>query len=118
MARVLVLDDNADIGRLPSRPLGEGHVVTVLTSGHEAVQSLRAGARFDTIFSDVKMPRMGGLDFHAQVSSIDTEQARRIVFLTGGDASDLPNRTVAKPFQLAELRAIIEELGASSIAGA
>jgi CheY-like chemotaxis protein len=112
MARVLVLDDNADIGRLLARHLGAGHVVTVLTSGHEAVQSLKAGARYDTIFSDVKMPRMGGLDFHAQVSSIDLDQARRIVFLTGGDHPGLPNRSVAKPFDLAELRAIVDEMSA------
>jgi CheY-like chemotaxis protein len=114
MARVLVLDDNTDIGKLLLRYLGSRHAVTVLTSGREAIESIRAGARFDTIFSDVTMPQMGGLEFHTQVAGIDPDQARRIVFLTGGETPGLPNRSVAKPFEISELRAIIDEMGSPS----
>jgi CheY-like chemotaxis protein len=114
MARILILDDNAEIGKLLLRYLGSRHAVTVMTHGREAVESLRAGARFDTIFSDVTMPQMGGLEFHTQVSEIDLDQARRIVFLTGGgDTPGLPNRSVAKPFEITELRAIIDEMGSA-----
>jgi CheY-like chemotaxis protein len=115
VADVLLIDDDQAILRMLTRRLGTEHTVTA-TNARDAVNRIATGQRFDTIFCDMNMPEMTGLEVLEAVARIDLEQARRIVFMTAGvrgpkDAArlaTLPNRCLTKPFNVGELRRIID----------
>ena len=117
-ARVLVVDDEQAIGRALERNLRTGHDVVALASGKEALVRILGGERFDVIVSDLMMPEMTGMDLHAEVLRIDPDQARRIIFMTGGTftASALEflqrvsNPRIDKPVESANLLALIAEV--------
>lgn len=64
------------------------------------------------------MPDITGMDLHRELSRLVPEQARRMVFLTGGAFSAgaqafldvVPNAWLEKPFDLPELLAIVARL--------
>jgi signal transduction histidine kinase len=112
-ARVLVVDDEVAIGRALMRSLGRYHDVQVLTSGKEALARIAAGERFDVILSDLMMPEVTGMEIHEELSRTAPEQARRMVFVTGGAFTTqsrefldaVPNPRIEKPF---DVRTILE----------
>jgi CheY-like chemotaxis protein len=65
--RVLVVDDDAVVGRSINRVLsGQGYQVREALSGAEALEEL--GRRpYDLIFTDIRMPGMDGLDMTSRV---------------------------------------------------
>ena len=116
--RVLIVDDEPRLCAILARLLGADHEVTTFTSAASAVERIAAGQRFDVIFSDLMMPGMSGMDLHAELSRIAPQQAKRMVFLTGGaftpKASEfigtVRNRLLDKPFDYAVLAALAREL--------
>ncbi len=114
MAAILVVDDDAALGRLLALRLGSGHQVEVLPNGQDAVDRVVSGGRFDVIFCDLNMPIVDGLGVHAAISRIDQEQARRIVFITAGAGdkmarlAKLQSRVLEKPFAIERIRELIE----------
>ena len=116
--RVLIVDDEPRLCAILARLLGSEHEVTTFTSAMSAVERIAAGQRFDVIFSDLMMPGMSGMDLHAELSRIAPQQAKRMVFLTGGaftpKASEfigtVRNRLLDKPFDYAVLAALAREL--------
>jgi len=114
-ARVLVVDDELAIGRVLERGLRHHHDVVVLTSGKQALALIAAGERFDAILSDLMMPEVTGMEIHEQLSRVAADQAERMIFLTGGAFTEcardflaqVPNARVEKPFDVANLLAII-----------
>ncbi len=109
--RVLLIDDDATVARALERCLSSDHEVVFRTNADQAVTEIRNGARFDAILCDVVMPRMSGEEVYEAIASIDREQARRIVFISGrvfevgcrvGKVACLP-----KPFDLPQLRSVI-----------
>jgi len=65
--RLLVVDDDAVFREELSTLLSDwGHRVESVSSGAKAIEALES-AEFDTIFSDVRMPRMNGLELLRQV---------------------------------------------------
>src|SRR5690606_5791421 len=69
-AQVLVVDDSLSARRRlvqKLRALGLG--ITEAADGVEAVDLLRNGT-FDAVFSDLEMPRLGGFDLLAEMSSL------------------------------------------------
>ena len=114
-ARVLVVDDELAIGRALSRSLGRHHEVVFLTSSREALTRITAGERFDVIFSDLMMPDVTGMDLYEELLRIAPDQAKRMVFVTGGAFTEracefldaVPNARVDKPFVVANILAII-----------
>ena len=61
MARVLIAEDDTDLADTWSRGLQEdGHDVTVVYSGTEAVEKIKE-TKFDVIITDVIMPGTGGI---------------------------------------------------------
>jgi CheY-like chemotaxis protein len=119
-ARLLIVDDDAAIGRAIARIVRAKHDVVVLTSGREAIERIAAGERYHAILCDLMMPDVTGMDVYERISAIDPPSARRMIFLSGGAftrrAEDfflrIDNQRVDKPFDratlLAALAAVLE----------
>jgi signal transduction histidine kinase len=114
-AQVLLVDDEPAVCKAIQRMLSLHHDVTATSSGREALDRVAAGERFDVIVSDLMMPEVTGMDLHEELARRAPEQARRMVFLTGGAFTPrarefleaVPNPRVDKPFELRELLATI-----------
>jgi CheY-like chemotaxis protein/two-component sensor histidine kinase len=116
--RVLVVDDEVGLGRALQRALRDHHEVVAVTSARDALAKLHAGERFDAIVSDVMMPDVSGMEMHRRLESSFPEQAKRVVFLTGGAFTQaarefldsVPNPCLEKPFEPKALLAVIAGL--------
>jgi signal transduction histidine kinase len=116
--RVLVVDDDAAIGRALARSLSEHHDIFVTTQGKEALQWIVGGKQFDAILSDLMMPEMSGMELHRELQTIAPDHAERMIFLTGGAFTPaarafldgVANPRVEKPMELTNLLAIIAGL--------
>jgi PAS domain S-box-containing protein len=118
--RLLVVDDEPLVGKALKRMLSREHEVVLLTLASEALERLRAGARYDAILCDLMMPEVSGMDLHDALAEFAPEQARRMIFVSGGAYSEsarsflerVPNVRLDKPFDERRLReALIEHLG-------
>ncbi|MBV9931405.1 MAG: response regulator [Alphaproteobacteria bacterium] len=69
-ARILVVDDNEEVGFLAETLLRElGHGVSRATSGAAALATVERG-RFDLVLTDVVMPGMSGLELAERLAAI------------------------------------------------
>ena len=66
------------------RMLSLDHEVEGSVGAQEAIAWISAGQRYDVILCDLMMPRMTGMDFYSELQRIAPEQAKRVIFLTGG----------------------------------
>jgi CheY-like chemotaxis protein/two-component sensor histidine kinase len=115
---VLVVDDDALVLSTVRRILDEEHDVTVTRHAAEAARWLRQGRRFDVIVCDLMMPLVSGMDLYDEVAALDTSLCARFVFATGGAFTPraqaflerVPNTRLDKPFDLDELRALVNGL--------
>ncbi len=118
--RFLVIDDEQSIVRMLRRVLGADQTLAC-TSGAEALALLRRGARFDAILCDLLMPETTGMDLYDELMRSAPDQARRMVFMSGGTFTDraraflekAPNPRLAKPFDTGQVLACMERLLAS-----
>ena len=80
---VLVVEDNADVGRFAQQTLAEpGYCTTFAPDGESALAALENCADgFDVVFSDVVMPGMNGVDL---ARTIRERYPRLPVILTSG----------------------------------
>jgi CheY-like chemotaxis protein len=114
---VLVLDDDPLVARALRRLLDPPHRVEELTAGRDALERLRAGARWDVVFCDLMLPEMTGMEWHAEVARA-FGPAPRVVFVTGGAFTEaardflrrVPNPRLEKPFEPAEVRRLAAEI--------
>ena len=117
-SRVLIVDDEPRICNVLARLLGDEHDVTTLNDAAVAAARIAAGERFDMIVSDLMMPGMSGMELHAEVLRVAPQQAKRLVFMTGGAFTSaanvfmgtVNNRFLDKPFDYSILSAIAREL--------
>jgi CheY-like chemotaxis protein len=115
----LILDDDPLVGEAMRRML-DGDDVTLLRSAGEALRGISAGERYDVILCDLMMPEMSGMQLHAELERSAPEQAKRIVFVTGGAFTRsaeaflkrVSNRVLEKPFDAVVLRELVS--GAAS----
>jgi PAS domain S-box-containing protein len=115
-SRILVIDDEPNIGKSFERSLPE-HDVTFVDSGREGIRLLDEGRQFDLIFCDVMMPDMTGRDVHEQITERHTAMLDKIVFMTGGAFTERATefiervnaRRVDKPFDLGTIRTVLRE---------
>ncbi len=116
--RILVVDDDAMVGRAVGRILSLDHQVVSLTSARAALSRLLEDGSFDVILCDLMMPEMTGMELHDELAKVAPALSRRMVFLTGGaftpDAREflerVPNPRVEKPFDPRALRAMVSDL--------
>ncbi|HVK64286.1 MAG TPA: response regulator [Polyangium sp.] len=116
--RVLLVDDEPFIVASIRRLLADEHEVTSVSSGHEALAVVEAGARFDVVLCDVRMPGMNGFELYERLLVTAPEVARQIVFFTGAAfTSDVraffarvENLLLEKPYDPSELRELVRKL--------
>lgn len=114
-SRLLVIDDEAGFRALLTHELGKkGYEVATANNGEEALQKVRQG-KFDLAISDVKMPKLGGLEF---LEAIKKENPNiEVIMATGfGTIETAVNAMkkgaydfVQKPFNLPEIFVLVEK---------
>lgn len=112
--RVLVVDDEKFIRDILADFLGmEGYVVRTAEDGSAAVTEL-ARASYDIVISDLKMPRMGGLELLKELSHAHPDTIAVIMtgFGTVETAIDAMKRGaydyILKPFKVEEIIHIVQ----------
>jgi len=66
--RVLVVEDNVDVGSFSIQALAElGYAPVLAVNALEALAMLGAGEAFDVVFSDVVMPGMSGIELRQEI---------------------------------------------------
>jgi CheY-like chemotaxis protein/uncharacterized coiled-coil protein SlyX len=114
-SRVLVIDDEPMMVRAILRLLEGDHEVFATTDPVDAVAQLRQGLRFDAILCDLMMPAMSGMDVYDAIHKIEPDQARRVVFMTGGAFTpevlafleSVENARIEKPLERSTLRNLV-----------
>ena len=113
--RVLMIDDEAAVGRATRLLLAPEHDVVAVTRAKDALDRLLAGEHYDVILCDLMMPEMTGIEFYEQLTRLAPHYTRRIVFLTGGaftphahEFLDSVGSHLEKPFTERALRRAIE----------
>ena len=115
-ARIMVIDDDEAVCRALRRVL-QGYDVTTFNHGGEALARLAAGDTFDLILCDLMMPELTGMDVYAALMERNPQQARQIVFITGGAFTprtkafldEVQSLRIEKPFDFMALQALIRE---------
>lgn len=120
MARILIVDDDADIRSFLTRKLTQArHEVREAENGIDASRILRK-ERFDLVITDIIMPDKEGLQTIMELKST-THPHLKIIAMSGGGigsardylhmARELgADATIAKPFSLDDLLGKIAEL--------
>jgi PAS domain S-box-containing protein len=115
LLHILVVEDNEDSRILVCELLNTlGHTVSGVGSAEEALEALKKD-RFDTLFTDVSLPGMSGVELARKAAAMAPGIA--IVFASGYGASisahlDIPSRSLAKPYDIHQLRAVLAAVAA------
>jgi CheY-like chemotaxis protein len=83
----------AALGAALQRSLAHHHDVVCVTRAQEALSRIVAGERFDVILSDLMMPEVTGMAMLDRLRRLSPDQARRVVFVTGGRSRHQPVST-------------------------
>ena len=116
-ARVLVVEDNADLGTFATQVLNElGYVTILATNGRQALQELEAASEsFDAVFSDVVMPGMDGIELARE---IHRRQPGLPIVLTSGYSHVLAQDSACgfellrKPYSVEQLSRVLGKVAA------
>jgi CheY-like chemotaxis protein len=117
-SRLLVIDDEPMMLRAIQRWLAGEFEMAATTDSREAVARVSGGERFDAILCDLMMPILSGMDVYEAIRRVDADQARRIIFMTGGAfapkvlefLASVPNARVEKPLERSLLHDAIRSL--------
>jgi signal transduction histidine kinase len=116
--RILVIDDEPQIGRVIRTALGADHDVSVVQRAGDALTLLELGQTFDLVLCDLVMPDLSGPEFYATVAARWPDLVGRLVFMTGGAFTPgtvefmehLATRILAKPFTADRLKGLVHEV--------
>lgn len=119
--RVLIVEDDEGIRHALRRYFTrQGWAVDEAVEGQGALTLLFAegAAHYDVIISDLRMPGMSGMALYDQLAARRPALAGRMVVTTGDTFTDGARaflartgcEVLAKPFELAELRAVVERV--------
>lgn len=115
--RVLVVDDEIEIGHALAGLLGDEFDVVCLASGREAIAHLEKDKKFSSIICDLMMPDVSGMDVGRYLYAKYPSLAQRAIFVTGGAFSseaehflrEINPTLVEKPLDFWALRMMIRE---------
>ncbi|MBK7580793.1 MAG: response regulator [Myxococcales bacterium] len=83
-ARILIVDDDARVGRALARILKDHDVVTA-GSAEPALTALSAGEAFDAVYCDILMPGRSGIELFDDPAVVASSTPReRWIFMSGG----------------------------------
>jgi CheY-like chemotaxis protein/anti-sigma regulatory factor (Ser/Thr protein kinase) len=110
--RILLVDDEAAVGRSLQMLLAPETEVVPVIRATEALDLLARGERFDAIVCDLMMPQSSGMQLYEQVGQLAPEYLGRMIFMTGGAFTEQAREFLAsldrphleKPFSEHELR--------------
>jgi PAS domain S-box-containing protein len=85
--RVLIVDDDPQVGQMLRRLLAREYHVSIATDAASALAQT-ANAQFDVILCDLMMPEVSGIDFFERLSRSSPDSAARIIFMTAGACTD------------------------------
>jgi two-component system chemotaxis response regulator CheY len=115
---VLIVEDEAALASaMVESFMDAGYLVDRAGDGEEALARLDGG-HYDLIISDLKMPRMDGIQLFGAVRQKHPDMSGRMMFVTGDVIatdterflSDSRCRWLAKPFRLSELLRLAKEV--------
>ena len=119
--RVMIVDDDEEIGKYIQQELGVFYHITPVTSAREALRRLLSAQddkQYDLVVSDVMMPEMDGFTLLRMIKTNMNISHIPVVMLTS--KSDVANRLeglekgadafLAKPFDMEELHVVINNL--------
>ncbi len=115
LAKILVVDDEPGMREMLAFELGQrGYEVASAANGEEAMARLRA-ERFQLVISDVKMPKMGGIQMLEALKKLDP--GVEVIMSTGfgtietavGAMKKGAYDFIQKPFNLDEMAALVEK---------
>jgi len=110
---ILVVDDDRLFLQTLSRILkAKGYLVTVVTSGPEAIQKTEENA-FDCTLIDIRLPGIDGLETYKEIKKI--RPGARVVIMTGYSVDELIDRAlsegvdefISKPFNYEQLLRVL-----------
>ena len=113
--RILIIDDDQFVAAALVRGL-KSHDVQAVTDPSTALQCLLAGEPFDVVLCDIMMPERTGVEIYEAAIRERPELASAFIFMSGGvfSARELrflervPNARIDKPFDIAEIRRLID----------
>jgi len=114
--KILVIDDEPEFCRVLARVLTEmGHQVSTASGGRQGLARIRKNPP-DLVFLDIKMPRMSGLECLRRIRKFKRKFV--IVVMTGfGDIQSArealrlgAEEYISKPFDLDDLKQLVNEL--------
>jgi len=113
---VLVVEDNAEVGRFTTDALAElGYATRLVGNATHALEELEAGAdRFDAVFTDVVMPGMTGIEL---AQEIRRRHADLPVVLASGYSHVLSEHgsygfeLLQKPYSVEQLSRVLHRVG-------
>lgn len=117
--RVLVADDDPEICALIKTILGKGpYEVTVCNDAETALAHMQSDPPYDLLISDFMLPGISGMELIAQVRQNHATANMPIVMISGHTNQAMDARAKAaganaflnKPFTLAQLRGIVQQL--------
>ncbi|MBV9441036.1 MAG: response regulator [Candidatus Eremiobacteraeota bacterium] len=118
--RILVADDDREIGTLIATILRKGpHTVTICSDAESALVELgRGGAGYDLLVTDFTLPGRSGIELIAAVRATPATAAMPIVMISahGSEAMDARAKTAGadaflnKPFTVSQLRTTVRML--------
>jgi len=91
--RILLVDDEGRVLEALRRNLRNQFDITMATSGAEAIDILKRRGPFAVLVTDLRMPRMGGLELLAEARKLAPDTTR--VLLTG--KTDLASAIASHP---------------------
>lgn len=106
---VLVVDDEPAVRALYADALEEaGHHVDVATDGVDALHRLRSGPVPCVVLADARMPHMDGWDLSRAIGRDPQLSSVPVVLLTSDRMLSFTSPARDKPFDPAELDALVE----------
>ena len=113
MARILVVDDRADVARAIARMLTD-HDTATETDPRRAVARVEGGERFDIVLCDLNMPGMSGGEVSAALLQAHRDPPPIVLMMSGGENVDSLFATgravLIKPFDGKELRDLVSAM--------
>src|SRR2546421_5570480 len=110
--RVLIVDDDGEIGSILHDFLSRSYDCIAVTSAADALAAL-ASASFDLIMSDISMPQMSGLEMIPHIATLAPESV--VVMISGQRMIESAIEAmragafdyITKPFELTQVDAVV-----------